>query len=95
MLSPPICSPQPSRLRAPDGPRVAYPSAGRALLRPALADAVILPAAVAVERTGIPLDKLLEVWNVQTLTRRYPDGSEEQAVRVPTSLLDTPLHAGR
>ena len=53
-------------------------------------DATIWPVRVAEERTGLTRDQLVGNWGVQTLTRRFADGSSEEAILVPNYLTHPP-----
>jgi hypothetical protein len=59
----------------------------RAKLRALSRDAVILPADVAAERTGVDVETLRLSWGVQEMTRIHADGEREVALLVPNFML--------
>jgi hypothetical protein len=57
-----------------------------------MADAVFLPRDVAAERLGVDVEAIRDMVVVQELVRRFPDGSEEVAFRIPNIVLEHPEH---
>ena len=55
-----------------------------------MSDSTIWPVTVAEEKTGLTRDELLGNWGVQVLTRRFADGSAEEALLIPDYLTRPP-----
>jgi hypothetical protein len=49
--------------------------------------AVLVSLAEAEKLLGVPFQEILNVYGVQELTRVFADGSVEESLRVPVSLL--------